>query len=67
MDELKNKKILIVDDEKELLKIIESALFNEGFFNIYKASDCRSAVNIAKEQPIALFILDVNLPDGNGF
>ncbi len=67
MDELKNKKILIVDDEKELLKIIESALFNEGFFNIYKASDCRQAVNIAKEQPIALFILDINLPDGNGF
>lgn len=67
MDELKNKKILIVDDEKELLKIIESALFGEGFFNIYKASDCRQAVNIAKEQPIALFILDINLPDGNGF
>ena len=67
MEELKNKKILIVDDEKEILKLIESSLFNEGFFNIYKASSCIEAINIAKEQPIALFLLDVNLPDGNGF
>lgn len=31
MDEIKNKKILIVDDEKELLKLLENKLFESGF------------------------------------
>ena len=32
MDELKNKKLLLVDDEKELLKTTEAVLRSEGFF-----------------------------------
>ena len=40
MNELMNKKILIVDDEKELLKTVSDALFKEGFFNIYTAASC---------------------------
>lgn len=67
MKELLNKKILIVDDESELLDMVEEALWNEGFFNIHKAQNCKSALEIAKTQPVALFLLDVNLPDGNGF
>lgn len=38
MNELMNKKILIVDDEKALLKTVSDALFKEGFFNIYAAA-----------------------------
>lgn len=38
MNELMNKKILIVDDEKELLRTVSDALFKEGFFNIYTAA-----------------------------
>lgn len=67
MDELKNKKILIVDDEEELLHMLEGILFKEGFYHVYTARDCREARNQAETQNIALFILDVNLPDGNGF
>ena len=67
MDEIKNKKILIVDDEKELLKLLENKLFESGFYHIFKSENCRNALQIAKEQNIALFVLDVNLPDGNGF
>ena len=67
MKELINKKILAVDDEPELLKMIEDILFGEGFYNIYTAPDCKKALEIAKTQPIALFLLDINLPDGNGF
>ena len=67
MKELKNKKILIVDDEKELLNMIHDILWTDGFFNIYTAENCREALKIIKEQPIALCVLDVNLPDGNGF
>ena len=67
MQELTNKKILVVDDEPELLKVIEDTLFQEGFYNIYTAQDCKNAIKIAQTQPIALFLLDVNLPDGNGY
>ena len=61
MEELKNKKILLVDDEKELLKTTEEVLRSEGFFNIYLAENCEAALQIVKTQPIALMLLDVML------
>ena len=67
MQELLNKKILIVDDEVALLKMIEDVLFSEGFYSLYTAQDCKKALEIVQSQPIALFLLDINLPDGNGF
>lgn len=67
MDELKNKKLLLVDDEKELLKTTEAVLRSEGFFNIYTAENCETALQIVKTQPVALMLLDVMLPDGDGF
>lgn len=67
MNELKNKKILVVDDEKELLNMIQDILWSNGFYNVYTAESCRDAIEIVKAQPIALCVLDINLPDGNGF
>lgn len=67
MDELNNKKILIVDDEKELLQMTEISLRNEGFFNIYTSENCKETLEIIKNQSIALILLDVMLPDGDGF
>lgn len=67
MEELKNKKILIVDDEKEILTMLEEVLLKEGFYSIFTAQNCKQAMQIAKEKKIALFVLDVNLPDGDGF
>ena len=67
MKELLNKKILIVDDEPELLQMVQNALFDAGFFQVYTADTCAKAILLAKSQPVALFLLDVNLPDGNGF
>ncbi|MDO5397796.1 MAG: response regulator transcription factor [bacterium] len=67
MEELKNKKILITDDEPELLKLLYNILYDGGFYNVYKAQNCADALKTAKEQSISLFLLDVNLPDGDGF
>ncbi len=67
MKELLNKKILIVDDEPELLKTVEEALFREGYFNLHTAASRHEALALIHSQPIALIILDVNLPDGSGF
>ena len=61
------RKILVVDDEPELLQMVQNALFDAGFWNVHTAATCAQAVSFAKSQPVALFLLDVNLPDGNGF
>lgn len=67
MQEIKNKKILIVDDEKTLLDMLSDILYKDGFYNVFTAVNCADALKTAQEQNIALFLLDVNLPDGSGF
>lgn len=67
MDNLKSKKILIVDDEPEIRIMIESFLRKEGFFRIYSAADCASALSICRTGKPDIAILDVMLPDGDGF
>lgn len=67
VEQLKNKKILLVDDETDLLFMIKNILLENGFSYVYTAKNCEEAIGIAKQQRIALFLLDVNLPDGNGF
>ncbi|MDM5246636.1 response regulator transcription factor [Lysinibacillus sp. G4S2] len=67
MINLKDKKILIVDDEPEIRKMIESFLRKEGFFRIYNATDCSSALSICQTDKPDIAILDVMLPDGDGF
>ncbi|WP_068983389.1 MULTISPECIES: response regulator transcription factor [Lysinibacillus] len=67
MVNLKDKKILIVDDEPEIRKMIESFLRKEGFFRIYNATDCSSALSICQTDKPDIAILDVMLPDGDGF
>ena len=65
--ELKNKKLLLVDDEPRLLTMLEQILYSDGFFQIYTAKSCREALAIMNKQSVSLCILDVNLPDGDGF
>lgn len=67
MTELNSKKILIVDDEKDLLHLIRDILQTGGYSFVHMAENCREALQVVREHPIALCILDVNLPDGNGF
>lgn len=67
MQEVKNKKILVVDDESELLSLLSDILYQDGFYNIYTAKNCDEALHMASMQSISLFLLDINLPDGDGF
>lgn len=67
MENLRDKKILIVDDESEIRNIIERALRKEGFYRIETASDCGSALSICRTNKPDIAILDVMLPDGDGF
>lgn len=58
--------ILVVDDEKEIADLIELYLMNEGY-EIYKCYDGVSALRVVEEQKLDLAILDVMLPDIDGF
>ena len=64
---LKHRKILIVDDEMELLEMVTSILAQEGFREMKTARTVSEALRMVKEWQPDLAILDVMLPDGNGF
>ena len=61
------KKILLVDDEPELLTLVAVILKEDGFENIMTASTVSEGIDAAKTQKPNLAILDVMLPDGDGF
>lgn len=60
------KKILVVDDEKSIADIISFNLKNEGF-EVIAAYDGKEAVNKALTDSPDLIILDVMLPEKDGF
>lgn len=64
---LHTKKLLLVDDEPELLDLVAAILKEDGFENIITASSVSEGINAAKTEKPDLAILDVMLPDGDGF
>lgn len=56
--EIQNSKILIIDDEPDL---------REGFRCVETAASCREAERQIRGKTWHLILLDVMLPDGNGF
>ena len=58
--------ILIVDDEKEIADLVELYLKNENY-HIEKAVDSETALDILEKKRIGLALLDVMLPDMDGF
>lgn len=59
--------ILIVDDNAELRSMLETFFRREGFSALSFAADCKSAGEQMRKQCPEFVILDVNLPDGDGF
>ena len=66
-DYLLNKRILLVDDEQELLDMVLSILIEYGFQNVKTAKSMKGAIEEAEKFRPELAILDIMLPDGNGF
>lgn len=58
--------ILVVDDEKEIADLLELYLIREGY-NVYKYYDSTSVVNDIDNINIDLAILDVMMPNIDGF
>jgi len=61
-----SEKLLIVEDDKKLNDGIRLALKNDSYF-FYQCQTLQEAREILKKEDITLVLLDVNLPDGNGF
>ncbi|KAB3528835.1 response regulator transcription factor [Alkaliphilus serpentinus] len=60
------QRILIVEDDKTIAMGIEYSLKQEGF-ETYICHDASSCKKIIETTSFMLIILDVSLPDGNGF
>lgn len=61
-----NETILIVDDEKEITDLVEIYLKNDGY-QVCKCSSGKEALAGIETQKIDLAILDIMLPDIDGF
>ena len=63
---LKDRKVLIVDDDTEVLSAIDQALQAEGALT-QTCTDGNSAVRICQSDPPELVVLDMMLPKRSGF
>lgn len=59
-------KILVVEDDLTIVKNLSELLRREGFV-VTPALTCNEAVTKAESEQFDLILLDVLLPDGNGF
>ena len=63
---LKMKKILIIDDDKSFLSTTE-LIFQAKGFDVLKAETAEEGMSVLKTDSPDVLLLDVNLPDKNGF
>lgn len=58
--------IMVVDDEKRLVSLLESYLDQEGF-RVVKASNGREALFLARQEKPDLIVLDIMMPEMDGY
>lgn len=61
-----DRKILLVDDEKDIADLIEEVLRQDSFKNIKKAYTGMDAVQVCREYQPDVIVLDIMLPDIDG-
>ena len=59
-------RILVVDDEASVLEVIRLALQSNGWL-VKTAQSGNAALSVLNHERFDLVILDLNLPDGDGF
>ena len=60
------KRILVVDDDEQILKILEAALRKRGYAPVLEA-DPIAALELLRSQSFDLVMLDINMPHKDGF
>lgn len=61
-----DSKILLVDDEKDIVELIEEVLRQDSFENIKKVYTGMDAVQVCREYQPDVIVLDIMLPDIDG-
>jgi DNA-binding response OmpR family regulator len=61
-----SKTIMIVDDEKRLVSLVESYLTQEGY-RVVTAYNGKDAIAIAQKEKPDLIVLDIMMPEMNGY
>lgn len=64
---IKEYKILLVDDEKDILNHIKQELLREGFYRVLTARTTQEAKTLFMAEKPQLLVLDIMLPDGDGY
>ena len=60
-----NQKILVVDDERDIVDLISYSLSKEGY-QVYQAHNGKEGIDVAKQVNPDLIILDVMMPEMDG-
>ena len=60
------KNIMIVDDEKRLVSLVESYLIQEGY-RVVSANNGKEALRVASRERPDLIILDIMMPEMDGY
>ncbi len=66
-DPMKSRTILLVDDEPGLLRMVGDILAADGFTHVVKVASVAEALVAFRREKPDLALLDVMLPDGDGF
>lgn len=64
---IKEKKILIIDDEEDILKLLATVLMKEGFKKIYTAQTGKKGLKLFECVNPDIILLDIMLPDKEGY
>ena len=59
-------RILVVDDDPTAVTLMQHLIEREGFTRVVTASDGRQALDLIREQPPDVVVLDVHLPELDG-
>lgn len=66
MDTRQKQQILVVDDDREIARLVRSYLEQAGF-GVQVAYDGKTAVHALRRDPFDLLVLDLGLPDADGW
>lgn len=58
--------VLVVDDDPDVTDLLEAYLESEGYV-VHKAPSALQMWEVIEHHPVDLVLLDIKLPDGNGF